>query len=96
MELRAIPSAAGGIFFEGPLYAGILKRHYLGGSVLSIRLRDAGVKGLRHGFAVAALEKGIPLNLLQKWLGHANLATTAIYGNAVGAEERKMAKRMWS
>jgi len=55
----------------------------------------ATAKGLRHGFAVAALERGIPLNMLQKWLGHARLSTTAIYGNAIGAEERKLAERMW-
>lgn len=55
----------------------------------------ATAKGLRHGFAVAALQKGVPLNMLQKWLGHARLSTTAIYGNAVGAEERKMAEKLW-
>jgi integrase/recombinase XerD len=52
-------------------------------------------KGLRHGFAIAALEKGVPLHLVQKWLGHASLATTAIYGDAVGPEERKIASRLW-
>jgi integrase/recombinase XerD len=52
-------------------------------------------KGLRHGFWVAAVSTGIPLNLVQKWLGHAQLTTTAIYANAVGAEEKNIAKRMW-
>ena len=52
-------------------------------------------KGLRHGFGVAALERGVPLNMLQKWLGHADMATTAIYGNAVGLEERHIAERLW-
>jgi integrase len=55
----------------------------------------ASPKGLRHGFGVAAVSAGIPLNLVQKWLGHANLTTTAIYANAVGAEEKDIAKRMW-
>jgi integrase len=45
----------------------------------------ASPKGLRHGFGVAAVSAGIPLNLFQKWLGHAQLTTTAIYANAVGA-----------
>jgi len=27
-------------------------------------------KGLRHGSGVAAVTAGIPLNLVQKWLGH--------------------------
>ena len=30
------------------------------------------------------------LNLVQRWLGHAQLSTTASYANAIGAEERNM------
>jgi len=56
---------------------------------------QASPKGLRHGFGVAAVSAGIPLNLVQKWLGHAQLTTTAIYADAVGAEEKVMLKRMW-
>jgi integrase/recombinase XerD len=48
--------------------------------------------GLRHGFGVSA---GIPLNLVQKWLGHAQLTTTAIFADATGAEEKDIARRMW-
>ncbi len=55
----------------------------------------ASPKGLRHGFGVAAVSAGIPLNLVQKWLGHAQLSTTAIYANAIGAEEQDIARRMW-
>ncbi len=55
----------------------------------------ASPRGLRHGFGVAAVQAGVPLTLVQKWLGHANIATTAIYTNAVGPEERAIAKRMW-
>jgi integrase len=55
----------------------------------------ASPKGLRHGFGVAAVTAGIPLNMVQKWLGHAQLSTTAIYADAVGAEEQDMAQRMW-
>jgi len=57
---------------------------------------QATPKGLRHGFGVAAIQVGIPLNLLQRWLGHAQLTTTAIYANAVGPEERNIAARMWT
>jgi integrase/recombinase XerD len=32
---------------------------------------QATPKGLRHGFGVAAIQAGIPLNLLQRWLGRA-------------------------
>jgi integrase len=56
---------------------------------------QASPKGLLHGFGVAAVSAGIPLNLVQKWLGHAQLSTTAIYANAVGAEEKDVAQRMW-
>lgn len=52
-------------------------------------------KGLRHAFGIKAITSGIPLNTLQKWLGHAQLTTTSIYANATGAEEKKIAERMW-
>jgi site-specific recombinase XerD len=57
---------------------------------------QASPKGLRHGFGVACIEKGIPLNLVQRWLGHAQLSTTAIYADAVGEEERHIAARLWT
>jgi site-specific recombinase XerD len=53
-------------------------------------------KGLRHGFGVHAVSRDIALNMVQKWLGHAQLTTTAIYADAVGAEEKNIARRMWS
>ena len=52
-------------------------------------------KGLRHGFAVHAIFCGIQLNMVQKWMGHADISTTAIYANAVGREELELAGRMW-
>ena len=66
-------------------------------------MNDAGIaslpaspKGLRHGFGVHAVMSGVPLNLIQKWLGHADVATTAIYTEVLGPEERAVAARMWS
>jgi integrase/recombinase XerD len=52
-------------------------------------------QGLRHGFGVQAVSRGIALNMVQKWLGHAQLTTTAIYANAVGEEEQSIAARIW-
>ena len=52
-------------------------------------------KGLRHGFGVNATVRGVPLHMLSKWLGHAQLSTTAIYADAVGQEEQDIASRMW-
>jgi len=64
-------------------------------SEANIRSLQATPKGLRHGFGVHAVMSGIPLNLIQKWLGHADIATTAIYTNVLGPEERAIAARMW-
>lgn len=55
----------------------------------------ASPKGLRHGFGLHAIRCGVPLNLVQRWLGHASMTTTAIYLQAVGSEEREIAARMW-
>ena len=70
---------------------------------LKMLMDDAGIadgahktaKGLRHGFGVNAVQSGVQLNMLQKWMGHANIQTTAIYANAIGEEERNIAARMW-
>jgi integrase/recombinase XerD len=65
-------------------------------------LLEAGVvgrlacpRGLRHGYAVTALQASVPLNLVQRWLGHARIATTAIYASACGDEEAAFAARLW-
>ena len=52
-------------------------------------------KGLRRGFAVAAFQASLPPHLVQRWLGHASLRTTAIYAEVSGAEEFGFAERMW-
>jgi site-specific recombinase XerD len=52
--------------------------------------------GLRHAYGVHAIMAGAPLNLLQKWLGHADISTTAIYAAALGPEEQAIADRMWA
>ena len=58
--------------------------------------RAACPRGLRHGFGVGTLQAGIPLNLVQRWLGHARMTTTAIYADAIGPEERSIAARFWA
>lgn len=52
-------------------------------------------KGLRHAFGIHAILSGVPVTTLRIWMGHAKLETTSIYLNAVGAEEREIAARMW-
>lgn len=56
----------------------------------------ASPKGLRHGYGVAGVSAGIPLNMLSKWMGHSKIETTAIYANALGEEQRKIAEKMWN
>lgn len=52
-------------------------------------------RGLRHGFGIRAILTNVPLNLIQRWMGHASPTTTAIYLDAVGLEEHAFARRMW-
>lgn len=52
-------------------------------------------KGLRHSFGVSAFQSNVPPHLVQRWLGHASMRTTAIYGDVVGPDERAFAARMW-
>jgi integrase len=52
-------------------------------------------RGLRHAFAVGALQAGVPLNVVQRWLGHARMSTTSIYADVSGPEEQEFAVRFW-
>jgi integrase/recombinase XerD len=52
-------------------------------------------KALRHAFAAEAVLSGVPLNMLQRWMGHARLETTAFYANVYGEEKRSLARRAW-
>jgi integrase/recombinase XerD len=47
-------------------------------------------KGLRHSFGVKAIQSKVPLNLVQRWMGHASLRSTAIYADVIGP-----AAHMW-
>jgi integrase len=65
-------------------------------------MRQAGIvgrracpRGLRHAFGIGTLHAGVPLNLVQRWLGHARISTTAIYASASGPEELDFAARFW-
>ena len=65
-------------------------------------MRAAGItgaracaKGLRHGYGVHAALASVPETRIKKWLGHESLATTEIYLDMAGPEDRAMAARMW-
>jgi len=53
-------------------------------------------KGLRHSFGVNAVQSKVPLPIIQRWLGHSKIETTAIYLDVMGPEERALAARMWN
>jgi site-specific recombinase XerD len=42
---------------------------------------------LRHAHAVELAREGVPLNVIQRQLGHANLGTTSIYLQSIDTEE---------
>jgi site-specific recombinase XerD len=42
---------------------------------------------LRHAHALELAREGVPLNIIQRQLGHANLGTTSIYLQGIDIEE---------
>jgi site-specific recombinase XerD len=73
-----------------------------GWKIIKRVMRKAGIvdhlckpKALRHALGVEAGQRGVPLNITQRWLGHARIETTAIYAGAIGKEERNLAIRCW-
>ena len=56
---------------------------------------QATPKGLRHAFAITALQSGVPITMVKRWLGHARLSATEIYADAVGPEEQAIASLLW-
>ena len=52
-------------------------------------------KGLRHAYGTRAILSGVPLHMLQLWMGHASMRTTAIYATVLGAEQLELSDRMW-
>ncbi len=65
-------------------------------------MRDAKVndqlttpKAARHAFGVDAIQNCVALNIVQRWMGHARIKTTAIYTEIIGREEHTLARRTW-
>lgn len=55
----------------------------------------ATAKGLRHGFGVRGAMGKVPVNIIQRWMGHSDPNTTAIYLAVRDDEERELIKRTW-
>ncbi|MEM3192981.1 MAG: site-specific integrase [Candidatus Parvarchaeota archaeon] len=48
----------------------------------------------RHTFAVRAILDGVPLNVLQQWMGHSSIFTTSIYTQITGMDTSEFMRRM--
>lgn len=67
-------------------------------AVMKMAAIEGGIatpKSVRHSFGVEAVLSSVALNIIQRWMGHARIETTAIYTNVVGKEERALAQRTW-
>lgn len=64
-------------------------------AVAQLKGLHATPKGLRHGFGVNCIEKDIPLNYVQKWLGHSSIQITSSYLIVLNQNERIFAERLW-
>ncbi len=53
--------------------------------VSAAKLREASGHWLRHSFATRALQNGVPINVVQKALGHSSVSTTGRYLTAEAA-----------
>jgi site-specific recombinase XerD len=68
-----------------------------GSASVRTRLRELGVKAgvrrrfaphqLRHAHAVEMAREGVPLNVIQRQLGHANLGVTSVYLQGIDTTE---------
>jgi len=59
------------------------------------RLESADHRLPPKDYGIHAVLSGFKLHMLRNWMSHANMATTAIYANAIGSEELEIADRMW-
>jgi integrase/recombinase XerD len=56
----------------------------------------ASPRGLRHAFGVGTVASGVPLDTVQRLLGHSSIKTTTIYTEASGPDERAIVARFWN
>jgi integrase len=63
----------------GPIDATVMQRTFTQALAASGVTKRAHVHTLRHSYATHLLEAGVPLVLIQKYLGHTSPSTTSIY-----------------
>lgn len=81
---RAYRPAGGWLFTstfwpDRPLSDDAAQRVFYRAAKLAGLPRHGGIHSLRHSFATHLLEAGVPLPVIQRLLGHGNLATTSRY-----------------
>jgi len=90
---RARPS--GDLLFESSCHAGTPLRHDTLRRALKEAAREAGIARriclhtLRHSYATHLLERGVPLPLIRRYLGHRQIGTTAVYTHLTGPTEER-------
>lgn len=55
----------------------------------------ATARAVRHAFGAGARLESVGLEMIQTWMGHADIRTTAIYTKVIGKEERIIFGRTW-
>jgi integrase/recombinase XerD len=63
----------------GPIGPSSLQKAFVAAAAHSGVGKRAHVHTLRHSYATHLLEAGVPLTLIQEYLGHSSPGTTAIY-----------------
>ena len=82
------PSATGGILDDGPVRQAMRRVLRASGIQRHFRLHD-----LRHSYSSLALQRGVPLLVVSRQLGHASIAITAdVYGHLAPDATREAAQ----
>lgn len=55
---------------------------------VGVEPQRANPRALRHGFAVNCGFQGVPIQVIQQWLGHADAKTTSIYMQIIARDAR--------
>ncbi|MFA0675646.1 tyrosine-type recombinase/integrase [Vibrio sp. 10N.222.48.A4] len=69
---------------EKPLGISSLQKCFKAAKVEANVRKLGGIHALRHAYATHQLESGMPLNVLQRYLGHSNIKTTLRYTHWIG------------